>query len=150
MPLEKKYRHVQGLQSRNFRKKGNPNVCKAKIPVKMAVRKISLPEFPEKRPLQRCAKPDFLKSRFATMRNASGKKIRMCATLHKTFSAGKWQVETFTHHFRRNMTGLDIRIAIFRRILPFLAGHTCWFLEMAGRETCNLSPSETCFAPVRM
>jgi len=75
MPLEKKYRHVQGLQSRNFRKKGNLNDGIAKIPVKMAVRKISLPKFPEKRLLQQCAKPDLKKPGFATMQHASGKKI---------------------------------------------------------------------------
>jgi len=87
MPLEKKYRQVQGLQSRNFRKKGNSNYSKAKIPAKMAVRKISLPEFPEKRPLQRCEKPGFKKSGFAMMQHASGKKFWLCATFHKAFSA---------------------------------------------------------------
>jgi len=86
MPLEKKYRQVQGLQSRNFRKKGNPNVCKAKIPVKMAVRKISLTKFPENRPLQGCAKSYLKKSDFAMMQHASGKKFRVCATLHTAFS----------------------------------------------------------------
>jgi len=75
MPLEKKYRHVQGLQSRNFCKKGNPDDGKAKNSVKMAVRKISLPEFPENRPLQRCTKQDLKKSGFAKMQHASGKKI---------------------------------------------------------------------------
>jgi len=87
MPLEKKYRHVQGLQSQNFRKKGNSKDGKAKISVKMAVRKISLPKFPENWPLQGCAKPDFKKSGFAKMPHASGKKFRVCATLHKAFSA---------------------------------------------------------------
>jgi len=87
MPLEKKYRHVQGLQNRIFRKKGNPNDGKAKIPAKMAVRKISLPEFPEYHSLRRFAKPDFLKYGFAMMQHASGKKIRECATLHTAFFA---------------------------------------------------------------
>jgi len=86
MPLEKKYRQVQGLQSRNFRKKGNPNDGKAGISVKMAVRKISLPKFPENRPLQCCAKLDFLKPGFATMQHASGKNFRVCATLHTVIS----------------------------------------------------------------
>jgi len=85
MPLEKKYRQVQGLQSQNFRKNGIPNVCKAKIPVKMAVRKFSLPKFPENRTLQRCAKPDFKKPGFAKMQHASGKKFWVCATLHTAF-----------------------------------------------------------------
>jgi len=52
----------------------------------MAVRKISLPKFPENRPLQRCVSPDFLKPGFATMQHASGKKIWVCATLHRSFS----------------------------------------------------------------
>jgi len=85
MPLEKKYRQVQGLQSRNFCKKGNPNDGKAKISAKMAVRKISLPKFPEKRPLQHCTKSYLKKSGFATMQHASGKKFRVCATLHTAF-----------------------------------------------------------------
>jgi len=86
MPLEKKYRQVQGLQSRIFRKKGNPKVCKARISVKMAVRKISMPKFPENRPLQCCAKQDLKKSGFAMMQHASGKNFRVCATLHTVIS----------------------------------------------------------------
>jgi len=52
----------------------------------MAVRKISLPKFPENRPLQCCAKLDFLKPGFATMQHASGKNFRVCATLHTVIS----------------------------------------------------------------
>jgi len=86
MPLEKKYRHVQSLQSQNLWDKGNSIHGNVNIFVNMAVRRISLPEFPENPPLRRCAKPDFLKSGFAMMQHASGKKIRVCATLQTSFS----------------------------------------------------------------
>jgi hypothetical protein len=99
MPLEKKYRQVQGLQSQNCCKKVNSQDGKAGIFVKMTVYKFFLPKFPEIRRLQSCEKPYFQKSGFAMMQHVSGKKIRACATSHTPFSAEFWQSGIFEGHF---------------------------------------------------
>jgi len=114
MPPEKKYRQVQGLQSRNFRKNGNPKVCKARNPVKMAVRKISLPKFQENRPLQCCAKQDLKKPGFATMQHASGKNFRVCATLHTVISGEYRQVTGSTRQDFKNPGVCNLAHGIFR------------------------------------
>jgi hypothetical protein len=129
MPLEKKYRQVQGLQSQNLCKKGNSTDGKAGISVKMAVRRFSLPEFPENLKLQRCTKPDFENSGFAMLQHVNIFKIQACARFHTPFSAEFSQVDAFTRHFFLNIDRFAGSPVIFPAMLAFEMIFTVFFAE---------------------
>jgi hypothetical protein len=139
MPLEKKYRQVQGLQSQIFLKNGNSPTGKAGISVKMTVRRFSLPEFPENLQSQVCAKPDFGKCGFAMMPHASGKKIRVCATFHTLFSAEFSQVHAFTRHFFLNIERLQGSPVSIPQIMACEKVILVFLGEKGGGEQNNLA-----------
>jgi hypothetical protein len=132
MPLEKKYKQVQGLQSQILRKKDNSSDGKAGISVKMSVCRFSPPKFPENLQLQRCAKPDFSKSDIAEMQHASGKKIRVCAILHTPISPEFRQSGIFTRHFFRNIGSCTASHDIFPGIMAFEMAFMIFFRKTAG------------------
>jgi hypothetical protein len=113
MPLEKKYRQVQCLQSQNLCKKGNSSDGKAGISAKMAVRRSPLTKFPENLRLQRCEKPDFSKCGFVMLQHVNIFKIQTCATFHTPFSPEFWQTNIYNRHFFRNMDRFTVSPVIF-------------------------------------